>query len=169
MSGVSPGAIAAKIYRIKSILACGSSRNRPLMKFDWKPSAAGRRGIRTRSQVASRTELGRVGAVIGISAGISMAWRSHRLMQTHPLLASALGIDAYRRILQREAKALTICWQTMLLVQLGVALNLPGESERNVWSGVTIVATIAPVVVVAILTRRKAQAYRRRSQELDRL
>ncbi len=119
--------------------------------------------------LVSETTLGRIGGAVGISAGVSLPFRAHRLTRTYPLLAVALCIDAYRRILRREQKALTICWQTMLLVQLGVALNLLGDSRRNLWAGVTILATVAPVVVFAFLTRSKAEAYGRRIQELDRL
>ena len=117
----------------------------------------------------SQTVMGRIGGTVGIGAGISMAYRAYRLIRTHPLLPSAFGIDAYRRILQREEKALTICWQTMLLVQLGIAMELVGGPERGMRLALTVLATVTPVVVVALLTRAKALAYRRRAQELDRL
>jgi hypothetical protein len=64
---------------------------------------------------------------------------------------------------------LTICWQTMLLVQLGIAMELVGGPERGMRLAFTVLATVTPVVVVALLTRAKALAYRRRAQELDRL
>ena len=116
--------------------------------------------------LVSRTSLSQIGAAIGLSAGLSMAWRAYRLTRAQPLLPSALGIDAYRRILQREQQALTICWQTMLLVQLGVALHMLGDSRYDLRAAITISATVAPVIVIAFLTHMKAQAYRRRVQEL---
>jgi hypothetical protein len=56
----------------------------------------------------------------------------------------------------------------MLLVQLGVGLLLFGEPGRNARRVVTAFATVAPVILVAGLTRAKAQAYGRRARELDR-
>jgi len=116
---------------------------------------------------ASQSVMGKIGGAVGIGAGISLAYRAYRLMGTHPLLPSACGIDAYRRILQREEKALTICWQTMLVVQLGVALQLVADTGRGARLAVTLLATIAPVIVVAALTRAKAKAYGRRAHALD--
>jgi hypothetical protein len=54
----------------------------------------------------------------------------------------------------------------MLLVQLGVALHMLGDSRYDLRAAITIAATVAPVIVIAFLTHMKAQAYRRRVQEL---
>jgi len=117
----------------------------------------------------SSTLMGRIGCVIGIGAGISIAYRAYRLMRTYPLLPSAFGIEAYRRILEREQRAMAICWQTMLLVQLGVVLKIIGDPMPNSRRVVTALAMVAPVIAVALLTRTKARAYGRRARELDRL
>lgn len=115
------------------------------------------------------TLMGRIAGVIVIGAGISMVYRAYRLMKIYPLLPSAFGIEAYRRILEREQKALAICWQTMLLVQLGVVLEVLGDPAPNSRRVLTLLAMVTPVIVVSLLTRAKAQAYGRRARELDRL
>ena len=121
----------------------------------------------------SPTTMGRIGAAVGIGAGLAMAYRAYRLLATHPLLPGAAGIEAYRRILEREQMALTICWQTMLLIQIGVALQfavgvqLLAPSDKGAKVALTVLATIGPVIVVALMTRAKAQAYGRRARELE--
>jgi len=117
----------------------------------------------------SSTPMGRIGGVIGIAAGISIAYRAYRLMKSYPLLASAFGIEAYRRMLEREQRGLAICWQTMLLVQLGVVLEVVGDPMPNSRQVLTALAMVAPVIAFAVLTRTKARAYGRRARELDRL
>jgi len=111
--------------------------------------------------------MGRIGSVVGIGAGISIAYRAYRLIKSYPLLPSAFGIEAYRRILEREQKGLAICWQTMLLVQLGVVLEVIGDPMATSRRVVTALVMVAPVITVAILTRAKAHAYGRRTRELD--
>jgi hypothetical protein len=118
---------------------------------------------------AHPTPFNRIGSVVGISAGLSLAFRGFRLLQSQPLLPSAAGIEAYRRILDREQGALTICWQTMLLLQLGIALQFIDDPMPFARRAIATLATIAPVIVVAILTRAKARAYGRRAQDLDHL
>ena len=54
-------------------------------------------------------------------------------------------------------------------MQLSIAVELVGGSERGMRLALTVLATVTPVVVVSLLTRAKALAYRRRAQELDRL
>lgn len=115
------------------------------------------------------TPFSRIGSVIGISAGLSLAYRGFRLLQSQRLLPGSAGIEAYRRILDREQGALTICWQTMLLLQLGVALQFIDDPMPFARRAIAALATVAPVIVVAILTRAKARAYGRRAQDLDRL
>jgi hypothetical protein len=115
----------------------------------------------------SSTLMGRIGGVVGIGAGISIAYRAYRLIKSYPLLPSAFGIEAYRRILEREQRGLAICWQTMLLVQLGVVLEVMGDPMANSRRVVTALVMVAPVIAVAILTRAKAHAYGRRTRELD--
>jgi len=60
--------------------------------------------------VANSTLLGRIGGLVGISAGVLVVYRAYRLVRSYPLLPSAFGIEAYRRILEREQKGLAICW-----------------------------------------------------------
>ena len=119
--------------------------------------------------VLNSTIMGRVGGVVGISAGAMVVYRACRLVSSYPLLPSAFGIEAYRRILDREQRGLAICWQTMLLVQLGVALEVIGDSVPGSRRFLIALAMVAPVVVVAFLTRAKARAYGRRSRELRQL
>jgi hypothetical protein len=113
--------------------------------------------------------VGRIGGVVGIGAGILIAYRAYRLLKSYPLLPSAFGTEAYRRILEREQRGLAICWQTMLLVQLGVVLEVIGDPMANSKRAVIAVVMVAPVITVAILIRAKAHAYGRRTRELDRL
>lgn len=119
--------------------------------------------------LVSATFMGRIGGIVGIIAGISLAYRVYRLMKSQPLLPSAYGIEAYRRILEREQRALAICWQTMLLMQLGVVLEVIGDTAPIFKQVVTALAMVAPVIAVVALTRAKAHAYGRRARELDRL
>ena len=115
----------------------------------------------------SSTFTARMGGVVGISAGVWVVYRAYRLTRSYPLLPSALGIEAYRRILQREKRALAICWQAMLLMQLGVVLEIIGDPVPNSRRLVTALAMVAPVVAVALLTRAKARAYGGRARDLD--
>src|SRR3954468_2093544 len=41
----------------------------------------------------SSTLMGRIGGVVGIGAGISIAYRAYRLIKSYPLLPSAFGIE----------------------------------------------------------------------------
>jgi len=116
--------------------------------------------------VANSTLLGRIGGLVGISAGVLVVYRAYRLVRSYPLLPSAFGIEAYRRILEREQKGLAICWQTMLLMQLGVVLEIIGDPVAGSRRFLIALAMVAPIVVVALLTRAKARAYCRRSREL---
>ncbi len=119
--------------------------------------------------VANSTLLGRIGGLVGISAGVLVVYRAYRLVRSYPLLPSAFGIEAYRRILEREQKGLAICWQTMLLMQLGVVLEIIGDPVAGTRRFLIALAMVAPIVVVALLTRAKARAYCRRSRELQQL
>ncbi len=119
--------------------------------------------------VANSTLLGRIGGLVGISAGVLVVYRAYRLVRSYPLLPSAFGIEAYRRILEREQKGLAICWQTMLLMQLGVVLEIIGDPVAGSRRFLIALAMVAPIVVVALLTRAKARAYCRRSRELQQL
>jgi hypothetical protein len=115
------------------------------------------------------TLIGRIAGVIVIGTGISMVYRAYRLMEDYPLLPGAFGIEAYRRILGREQKALAICWQTMMLIQVGVVLEVLSDPAPNSRRVVTALAMVTPGIVVSLLTRAKARAYGRRTRELDRL
>lgn len=115
------------------------------------------------------TLMGRIGGIIGIGAGISMVYRAYRLTNVYPLLPSALGIEAYRRTLEREQQALAVCWQTMMLIQLGVVLVVLGDPAPNARRVMIALAMVTPVIVVSFFTRAKARACGRRIRELDRL
>ena len=113
------------------------------------------------------TIMGRIGSVVGISAGFLVVYRAYRLVKSYPLLPSAFGIEAYLRILEREQRGLAICWQTMLLMQLGVVLEIVGDPVPSSRRLVIALAMVAPVVAVAFLIRAKARAYGCRARELN--